>query len=174
MGQNTPTTAPPSYSRTPFLFQLLTGHRKSSGSPQTIPPKSTQHPQHQNGHNFIATIQPLSTNNSSPHSLRGWSNSTSSQPRPFHAFIAFPLVQLSTRFHWCSLPHYLLWPHLWPRATPTEAPGWGQRWHVIGARPPRVRWHPRAPTNRHCPRMPPPHWGNNTHIHTRTPTAHRC
>ena len=54
---------------------------------------------------FIATIQPLSTINSSPHCLRGWSNSTSSQPHPLHAFIAFPLAQLSTRFDWCSLPH---------------------------------------------------------------------
>ena len=105
MGQNTPTTAPPSPSRTPFPFQLLTGHRKSYASPQTIPQKGTQHPQHQNGHNFITTIQPLSTSNSSPHYLRGWSNSTSSQPHLLHAFIAFPLAQLSTRFHWCSLPH---------------------------------------------------------------------
>ena len=40
MGQNTPTAAPPSSSRTSFLFQLLTGHRKSSESPQTIPKKA--------------------------------------------------------------------------------------------------------------------------------------
>ena len=33
MGQNTPTTAPSSSSRTPFLFQLLTGHRKSTNNP---------------------------------------------------------------------------------------------------------------------------------------------
>ena len=38
-GQTTPTTTPSCASRTPLLNEVLTGHRKSSGSPQTIPQK---------------------------------------------------------------------------------------------------------------------------------------
>ncbi len=39
-GQTTPTPAPPYASRTTFLNQMHTGHRKSTGSPQTIPQKT--------------------------------------------------------------------------------------------------------------------------------------
>ena len=64
-GQTTPTTTPSCASRTPVLNQVLTGHQKSTGSPQTLPQKPhsfhmakmhttpsppPHHPAHTSGH----------------------------------------------------------------------------------------------------------------------------
>ena len=152
--RNTPTTAPPS----------------SALSPSTIdwPPEVLRKSSPKKAHStHIATIRPLSTNNSSPRCLYGWSNSTSSQPHPLHAFVAFPLAQLSTQFHWCrSLS--LISCHLWPRATPTEAPGWGQRWHVIGDTPTSGQVTSTCPNKQAPPQNAIPTLGHNTHSHTHT------
>ena len=83
-GQATPTTATFSASSTPVLNQVLTGHRKFTRSPQTIPQKphtSTRPKCTQFFHSLSATPP------TQDHFLCGWSNT-----KPLHTFIAIPLA----------------------------------------------------------------------------------
>ena len=98
MGQNTPTTAPPSSSRTPFLFQILTGHRKSSGSPQTIPKKA------HSTHNTKIDTTSFNLSAQTTAHLTACMGGASPPPHNHTHFTLSLLAQLSTQFHWCSLP----------------------------------------------------------------------
>ena len=101
----TPTTAPSCASRTPISNKVLTSHRKSTGSPQTIP---------QNPHSFHKAKMHTTPSRPFRHTAHTraylifgvWqSNTTSSQPHPLHTFLAFPPTPQSTQTHWCILPH---------------------------------------------------------------------
>ena len=107
-GQTTLTATSSCASRTPFLNQVLSGHRK----PTSNPTKTTQRSQSQNAHNSITTVPPHRPHKSSPHFLCGRSNTTSSQPHPLHTFVAFPLALQSAQSHIghaklisCSMEH---------------------------------------------------------------------
>ena len=93
LGHVTPTAATSCASRTPILNQVLTGHRKSTRSPQTIPLKPhCIDPQGQNEHKDFAAFPPLFQHKSSSHFMCGQGSTTYPLSHPPHSFIAFPLA----------------------------------------------------------------------------------
>ena len=95
-GQTTPTTTPSCASRTPILNQVLTGHRKSTGSPQTLPQKP--HSFHMAIMHTTPSAPPHHPSHTSAHLISGVGGATT--PPHNHTLFA-----LSLPFPWPYGPH---------------------------------------------------------------------
>ena len=173
-GQATPNTAPPCASRTTILHQVSTGHRMSTGSPQSNPIKT---------HSFLKAKMLPNPSRPFCHTAhtRAYLISCVGGVTPPHCnHIRFkpssppvwPYGPLDHTGVQCLINWHGLTFDLLPRPHKHLA---GCKGHTeSGTRPPIAATQPFAPMAKYWPVKPRPTGGNKTCINTHGDTAHRA